>query len=48
MRMEEAGKKARSMLYLALGSDSKRVYSQKFSKVKILRINFAEFWDSLN
>ena len=43
MRMEEADKKICSMQYLAPGSEGRRTLSQKFSKVKILRINFLKF-----
>ena len=48
MRMEEADKKTSSVLYLALGIKGKRVFSQNFFEVKIVRIVFAEFWDFLN
>ena len=48
MRMEEPDKKTSSVLYLALGIKGKRVFSQNFSEVKIVRIVFAEFWDFLN
>ena len=47
MRLEEARKKLRSVLYLALGNEEKRIFGQKFTKVKILQISFKEFWDSL-
>ena len=47
MRLEEADKKLRSVLYLALGNEGKRIFGQKFSKVKILQISFKEFWDFL-
>ena len=46
-RMEDADKKIGSMLYLALGGEDKRFFSQKFSKVKIPRITFTESWDFL-
>ena len=46
-RLEEADKKLRSVLYLALGNEGKRIFGQKFSKVKVLQISFKEFWDSL-
>ena len=47
MRLEEADKKLRSVLYLALGNEGKRIFGQKFTKVKILQISFKEFWDFL-
>ena len=43
LRMPEAGKQIRSVLYLALGSKGETIFSLKFEKVKILRMNFAEF-----
>ena len=46
-RLEEADKKLRSVLYLALGNEGKRIFGQKFTKVKVLQISFKEFWDSL-
>ena len=49
MRIEEADTNIHSMVDLAaLGSERKRVFSQKLSKVKTLRINFADFWDILS
>ena len=47
MRLEEADKKLRSVLYLALGNEGIRIFGQKFTKVKVLQISFKEFWDSL-
>ena len=47
MRLEEADKKLRSVLYLALGNEGKRIFGQKFTKVKVLQISFKEFWESL-
>ena len=47
MRIEEADKKLRSILYLALGNEGKRIFRQKFTKVKSLQISFKEFWEYL-
>ena len=47
MRLAEANKKLRSVLYLKLGNEGKRIFGQKFTKVKVLQISFREFWDSL-
>ena len=47
MRLEEADKKLRSVLSLALGNEGKRIFEQKFTKVKILQISFKGFWDFL-
>ena len=47
MRLEEADKKLRSVLYIALGNERKRIFGQKFTKVKVLQISFKEFWESL-
>ena len=47
MRLEEADKKLRSVLYLTLGNEGKRIFGQTFTKVKILQISFKEFWNSL-
>ena len=47
MRLEEADKKLRSVLYLALGNEGKRIFGQKFTKVKDIQISFKEFWESL-
>ena len=47
MRLEEADTKLRSVLYLASGNKGKRIFGQKFTKVKILQISFKEFWDFL-
>ena len=35
-------------LFLALGSDGKRVFTQKNPRVKILAISFTEFWTLLD
>ena len=47
MRIEETDKKLRSVLYLALGNEGKRIFGQKFTKVKVLQISFKEFWEFL-
>ena len=47
MRRVEADKKLRSILFLALGSQGKRVFAQKNPRVKILIISFTEFWTLL-
>ena len=47
MRIEEADKKLRSILYLALGNEGKRIFGQKITKIKILQISFNEFWEHL-
>ena len=46
MRKYEADKKVRSILYLALGAEGKRVFAQKHPSVKILEV-FKEFFDLL-
>ena len=43
MRIEEADKKLLSILYLALGNEGKKIFSQKFTQLKILRFSFKEF-----
>ena len=48
MRRTEADKKLRSILFLALGSEGKRVFTQKNPRVKILAITFSEFWTLLD
>ena len=48
MRRTKADKKLRSILFLALGSEGKRVFSQKNPRVKILAITFSEFWNLLD
>ena len=48
MRRTEADKKLRSILFLALGSGGKRVFTQKIPRVKILTISFTEFWTLLD
>ena len=47
MRIKEADKKLRSILYRALGNEGKRIFGQKLTKVKILRNSFREFWEYL-
>ena len=47
MRRYEADKKVRSILYLALGAEGKRVFAQKHPRVKILGISFKEFYEML-
>ena len=47
MRMEVADKKLRSILYLALRNEGKRIFGQKFTKVRILQISYKEFWEFL-
>ena len=37
MRIEEADKKLRSILYLALGNEGKRIFGQKFKGKKTLK-----------
>ena len=44
MRRTKADKKLRSILFLVLGSEGKRVFTQKNPRVKILAITFSEFW----
>ena len=48
MRLEEADKKLRSILYLALGNEGKKIFGQKFKRVKVLQISFKEFWENLS
>ena len=48
MRLEEADKKLRSILYLALGNEGKKIFGQKFTRVKVLQISFKEFWENLS
>ena len=48
MRRTEADKKLRSILFLALGSEGKRFFTQKNPRVKILAISFSEFWTLLD
>ena len=48
MRLEEAEKKLRSILYLALGNEGKKIFGQKFTRVKDLQISFKEFWENLS
>ena len=45
MRIEEALKKLRSSLHLALGNEGKKIFGQMFTRVKILQISFEEFWE---
>ena len=44
MRRTEADEKLRSILSLSLGSEGKRIFTQKNPRVKILAISFTEFW----
>ena len=44
MRRAEAGKKLR-WIFLARGSEGKRIFAQKKPRVKILAISFIEFWN---
>ena len=48
MRRTEADKKLRTILFLALGSKGKRIFSQKNPRVKISSITFSEFWTLLD
>ena len=48
MRLEEADKKLRSILYLAHGNEGKKIFGQKFTRVKVLQISFKEFWENLS
>ena len=48
MRRAEVDKKLRSILFLALGSQVKRVFAQKNPRLKILTISFTEFWTLLD
>ena len=45
MRRYETDEKVRSILFLALGAEGKRVFAQKHPRVKILGISFNEFFD---
>ena len=47
MRRYEADKKVRSILYLALGAEGKRVFAQKHPRVKVLGISFKNFFELL-
>ena len=47
MRRYEAGKKVRSVLYLALGAEGKKVFAQKHPRVKVLGISFKNIFDLL-
>ena len=47
MRRYETDKKLRSILYLALGAEGKRVFAQKHPRVKVLGISFKEFFELL-
>ena len=48
IRRTERDKKLRSIFILALGSEGKRVFTQKNPRVKILAIKFSEFWTLLD
>ena len=47
MRRYDSDKKVRSILYLALGAEGKRVFAQKYPRVKVLGISFKEFFELL-
>ena len=47
IRRYEADKKVRSILYLALGAEGKRVFDQKHPRVKVLGISFKEIYELL-
>ena len=47
LTIEEADKKLRSILHLALGNEKKRKNGQKFTRLKILQISFKGFWENL-
>ena len=47
MRRYEADKKVKSVLYLALEVEGKRVFAQKHPRVKVLGISFKEFFELL-
>ena len=47
MRRYEADKKVRSILYLALGAEGKRVFAQKHPRAKVLGILFKEIFELL-
>ena len=47
MRRYEAEKKVRSVLYLALGAEAKKVFAQKHPRVKVLGISFKNIFDLL-
>ena len=44
MRFEEADKRLRSILCLALGNKEKKIVGQQFTRVNILQVSFKEFW----
>ena len=48
MRLEEADKKLRSIFYLALVNEGKKIFGQKFPRVKFLQISFKDFWENLS
>ena len=47
MRFEEADKRLRSILCLALGNEGKKIFGQKLTRVNILQISFKEFWENV-
>ena len=47
LRTEEAENKFRSILYLALGNEEKRIFGQKFTRVQIVQTCCEEFWENL-
>ena len=44
LRRTEADKKLLSIFFLVQGSEGKKVFTQKNTRVKILAISFTEFW----
>ena len=48
MRLEEADKNFRSILYLALGNEGKKIFGRKFTRAKALQISFKEFWENFS
>ena len=47
MRLE-AVKKLRSILYLALRNEGKKIFGQIFTRVKVLQISFKELWENFS
>ena len=47
LRLEEADKKLRSILYLTVGNEGKKIFGQKFTRVKVLQIPFKDSWENL-
>ena len=48
MRLEEADRKLRSILYLALGNEGMKKFGQQFTRVKVLQISSKDFWENLS